>query len=67
MSIPLDVDAPARLVAIPTAQTMLGGVARSYVYELLARGELEAVSLGRRRMIVVSSIDAYIGRLRGAR
>lgn len=49
---------------IPGAQARLGGISRSMVYELLAQGELEGVKLGRRRMITVASMVAYIDRLR---
>lgn len=56
----------ATLVSVAEAQRTLGGICRSHVYELIAHGELEAVKLGRRRMVVAASIDAYIERLRGA-
>jgi excisionase family DNA binding protein len=54
----------ARLVDIRTAGKLLGGIGRSHVYELLGIGELESVKIGRRRMVLVDSIDAYIERLR---
>lgn len=63
MNAPAIVD-DARLVDVQKAMTMLGGVGRSYLYELLARGEIEAVKVGRRRMVIVSSIDAFVDRLR---
>lgn len=46
-------------VSIDATRTMLG-VSRSTVYELLAKGELEAVPIGRRRLIKVSSIDRLV-------
>jgi hypothetical protein len=53
-----------RLVDIPTTSLLLGGVGRSMVFELLASGQLESVKLGRRRLVLVSSIDALVERLR---
>lgn len=38
------------------------GVARSMLYELLARGEIESFKLGRRRLILVKNLEAYINR-----
>lgn len=52
-----------RLVSIPDAAGMVA-VSRSRVYELMAQGELESVKIGTRRLVVVSSIDAYVDRLR---
>lgn len=52
------------LVDIETTMNRLGGLARSTVYELLATGEIEAVKLGRRRMVVAASLNAYVDRLR---
>ena len=43
------------LVSIPDAARILG-VGRSTVYELMARGDLDAVKLGARTLIVVTSI-----------
>lgn len=49
---------------IPGAQARLGGISRSMVYELLAQGEIEGVKVGRRRMVTVDSMVAYVNRLR---
>lgn len=38
------------------------GVARSMFYEILARGELKSFKLGRRRLVLVKDIDAFINR-----
>jgi Helix-turn-helix domain len=66
MSTPIvdDTRPDARLADVPTTSTILGGVSRSELYEMFARGDLETVKIGRRRMVLVSSIDAYIDRLR---
>jgi excisionase family DNA binding protein len=39
------------------------GVARSMLYEIVARGEVESFKLGRRRLILVKNLDAYINRV----
>jgi excisionase family DNA binding protein len=38
------------------------GVARSMFYELLARGEVESFKVGRRRLVLVKNLEAYINR-----
>lgn len=43
---------------------LLLSVGRSQVFELIARGELESVKIGRRRLVPREAIDTYIGRLR---
>lgn len=51
--------------------TIVGGVTerlscgRSTVYKLIEAGELETVSIGRRRLVVAESVDQYVARLRG--
>ncbi|KPB72265.1 helix-turn-helix domain-containing protein [Pseudomonas cannabina] len=39
------------------------GVARSALYAIVARGEIESFKLGRRRLILVKNLDAYINRV----
>ena len=46
------------------AREQLGGIGRSMLYELLGRGELESVKVGRRRFVPAAAIDAYVARLR---
>jgi hypothetical protein len=53
-----------RLVDVQTASLLLGGIGRSMTFELIASGQLESVKLGRRRLVLVSSIDALVERLR---
>ncbi|WP_167146041.1 helix-turn-helix domain-containing protein [Pseudomonas sp. OTU750018] len=48
-------------VGVEDAARMIG-VARSMLYELLARGEIESFKLGRRRLILVKNLEAYINR-----
>lgn len=56
-----------RLVPIPEARQRLGGIANSTIYELVNRGELVKVNIGRRGFITAGSIDAYVDRLTAAR
>lgn len=41
-------------------------VGRTKFLELLAAGEIETVRIGRRRLVVAESLDAYVARLRAA-
>lgn len=53
--------APERLLlSIPQVGDALGGIARSYVYVLLSRGEIPTVKIGRRTMVRASDLDAYV-------
>lgn len=52
------------LHALPKAQEQLGYIGRTKVFELIKRGELETVKIGRRRLVPQSSIDRYITRLK---
>lgn len=40
------------------------GVGRTTVYRLIEEGQLETVQVGRRRLVLSESIDAFIERLR---
>ena len=53
------------LHSVADAGTQLGGSSRSRVYELIAAGELETVSIGRRTFVTGDSLAAYVDRLRG--
>lgn len=39
------------------------GVARSMLYEIVARGDLPSFKLGRRRMILAKELETYINRM----
>lgn len=54
-----------RLLDVPKTCASLG-IGRSTFYELVARGEVEVVHIGRRALVPVDSIDAYIEKLRGS-
>jgi predicted DNA-binding transcriptional regulator AlpA len=53
-----------RLVSIQEArEKWLGGLGRTTVYELIKRGELTQVHIGRRGFITTESLAAYVNRL----
>jgi hypothetical protein len=54
------------LVPIPEAGERLGGIGNTTVYDLVNRGELVKVNIGRRGFITAESIGAYVDRLRQA-
>ena len=50
------------LVSIVEAGRMLG-LGRTKIYDLVKQGELEVVSIGRRRLVSVASVKAFVARL----
>lgn len=56
-----------RLIDLPNAARILGDISTREVEKRIDAGDLEDVKLGRRRLVVVSSIDVYIARLRQQR
>jgi hypothetical protein len=53
-----------RLVSIQEArEKWLGGIGRTTTYELIDRGELVKVNIGRRAFITTESLAAYVDRL----
>lgn len=60
-----DTRPPRRLLPISEACTVLGGIGRSYLYELVASGRLTKVNLGRRSFITAASVDALVAELAG--
>lgn len=54
-------DAPL-LLKVPDAARLLG-IGRSTLYELLARGELRAVHIGRAVRVQRSEVEAFVGRV----
>jgi excisionase family DNA binding protein len=49
------------LLTIPEAALALG-IGRSLCYELVLRGELPSIKLGRARRIPVASLEAFVAR-----
>jgi Helix-turn-helix domain len=52
-----------RLVPIPEARQVLGGIGHTTVYELIKRGEIVKVNIGRRGFITSESLEDYLDRL----
>lgn len=48
------------LVSVDDARALLGGIGRTNLYAMLSRGELESRKLGKRRLILVASIQRLI-------
>ena len=51
----------SQLYSIEDARRVLGGISRATIYDLLNRGELASVVIGRRRFIPAASIAVFIG------
>jgi excisionase family DNA binding protein len=51
--------APDRLLSVDEAAEHLG-ISRSLAYQLIAKGQLHTLKVGRRRLIPSSAVDAYI-------
>jgi predicted DNA-binding transcriptional regulator AlpA len=52
-----------RLVSIQETRQTLGGLGRTHVYELIKRGELTRVHIGRRSFVTSASLASYLDRL----
>lgn len=52
-----------RLVSIPEARQVLGGIGHTTVYELIKKGEIDKVNIGRRGFVTSESLEAYMDRL----
>jgi len=53
----------SRLIGATEAQDMLG-IKKTTLYGLMARGEIESVKIGHRRLIPIQAIEAFIEGLR---
>ena len=53
-----------KLLYSPAETAQMLGVSRSQRFELLARGEIESVKIGRLRKIPREALTAYVARLR---
>lgn len=54
--------APDRLLSINETCEALGGIGRSLVYDLITRGELRTIKVGKRRLCPAAAIADYIER-----
>lgn len=48
------------LVSVDEARKMLGGIGRTNLYAMISRGDLSSRKIGKRRLILVSSIYELI-------
>ena len=55
-----------KLLATVTETEQMLGHGRTFIYGLIDNGKLEAVKSGRRRLVVVESIQRYVNSLREA-
>jgi excisionase family DNA binding protein len=53
------------LVSVPEGQRQLG-IGKTKIFELIATGAIETVTIGRRRLIVAASLRDYVDRLANA-
>jgi hypothetical protein len=54
-----------RLVSITETRHVLGDIGHTTVYELIKRGEIVKVNIGRRGFVTSESLEAYVDRLSG--
>jgi hypothetical protein len=59
----LQYDGTRRLVSIPDARAQLGGIGHTTIYDLINRGHLVKVNIGRRSFITAESLAAYVDSL----
>jgi hypothetical protein len=55
-----------KLYAVAECRALLGGIGKTFFYDLVKRGELEVIKLGRRSYVTAEAIDALISRSRRA-
>ena len=58
-----DMDSQQLLVTMEEGAQMLG-CGRTAIYELVRRGEIESIKLGRSRRIPMNALEAFVQRLR---
>jgi excisionase family DNA binding protein len=52
--------APKRLAVTIVDACEITGLGRTKIYELIGQGKLKAVSIGRRRLVLMESIEALL-------
>lgn len=55
--------APRLLLNLDEVAASLGGLSRAHLYRLITSGQLTSVKCGRRRLVSVAALDAYVKRL----
>lgn len=58
--------APRLLLNLDEAAESLGGLSRAHLYRLITSGQLLSVKCGRRRLVAVAALEAYVRRLANA-
>ncbi len=66
ISAPPEQNISRRVTPMPLAVQLndtsrITGLGRTKIYELIARGKLKTVAIGRRRLVLYSSIEALLG------
>lgn len=56
---------PKILWSIPDSAQQIS-VGRSMMYELIARGDIGTVKIGRRRLVPHAELERYVAKIRGA-
>ena len=59
-------DRPARMLYSAEEAAELLGIGRTFLFQLLATGEIDSVKIGRRRKITRDALDRYIAGLSGS-
>ena len=59
----MDTEQDRLLLPYDDARIALGGIGRTTLWELVGRGELVRVNIGRRGFITAKSVAAYVDRL----
>lgn len=62
----MDSETDRLIVPYGEARHMLGDIGRTTLYELVERGELVRVNIGRRGFVTAKSLAAYVDRLTAA-
>lgn len=62
----MNTDSDRQLVPYGEARDRLGGIGNTTLWEMVGRGELVRVRIGRRAFITAKSIAAYIDRIEAA-
>jgi hypothetical protein len=52
----------ARLLPVEEARRYLGGISRTMLYQLMSRGDIRRVNIGRRSFVSAESLQAYVHR-----
>ena len=48
------------ILSLEAAQAELGGIGRSTLYELIGRGDLRTIKIGRRTFIALTELERFV-------